>query len=242
MKEKIKRDVKNIRKKELKSQVIKETEASGEKESKEQSRKYESQFKWVIFGMVALILVIVGVYFIALESKKVSYGGLIYEKIAYSQTVSLYHTQIPVKDVNGNLIANFNLYLRNDPRELKEIAISDPIQLKVGTIVSLDKDAEISCSDAGIAGANFFGFLKTAGVKVSVAYAQEDYAKERNASYVNCETNTSQSVIVIRKGKENRIIQERKDCFVLEFKDCEILKITERFMVALYANSKGIKV
>ena len=213
-----------------------------ETEEKKQSKKLESQVKWVIFGMIALILVVAVAYFIAQESKKISYGGLEYEKIDYSKSLSLYHTEIPLRDAGGNLVANYNLYLRNNPQDLKDIILSSPIQLKENTIVSLDEDSEIGCDDSGIAGANFLSFLKTAGIKVSVAYSEESYAKEKNANYVTCETDSNESIILIKKGEENKITQETPDCFVLQYKDCEILKPTERFMVALYANSKGIQV
>ena len=239
MEKRSKRDIKNIRKKE-----VKETESSGEKESKEQSKKHESQLKWVIFGMIALLLVVILVYFIVQQSKYFNYGGLTYEKIT-SRNVDLYHTQMALKDVDGNLVANYNLYLRNDPRELKNIIIDGNFVLKNrNVIVSLDPEVERGCEDSGIAGANFFSFMKVSGYDIKLGYTNKTYAQERNASFSNCDVNYGPyyDVIVIKKGNETSIVKRDENCYELYFKDCEILKITERFMVALYANSKGIKI
>jgi len=239
MEKRSKRDIKNIRKKE-----VKETESSGEKESKEQSKKHESQLKWVIFGMIALLLVVILVYFIVQQSKYFNYGGLTYEKVT-SRNVNLYHTQMALKDVDGNLVANYNLYLRNDPRELKNIIIDGNFVLKNrNVIVSLDPEVERGCEDSGIAGANFFSFMKVSGYDIKLGYTNKTYAQERNASFSNCDVNYGPyyDVIVIKKGNETSIVKRDENCYELYFKDCEILKITERFMVALYANSKGIKI
>ena len=221
--------------------MVKRKIRRGDKKEEKDSKKRESQMKWIVFIMIATIFAIVLIYFVVQGAKRFNYGGLSYEEMNQG-SIKLYHTMIPVKDTGGNLIANFNLYLRNDPRELRDISINEEIILKTNTIVSLSRDAEVGCDDAGIAGGNFLGFLKSAGIKISISYAEPDYAQEKNASYLTCDANTDQSVIIIKKGEENKITQERKDCFVIEFKDCDILKTTERFMVALYASSKGISV
>lgn len=230
-----------------KKKAIKETEEAKENNHIEEGKekkpdKHETQLKWILIFMAGALLLAVFAYWVVQESKKFSYGGLDYEITKTGKDILLYHTKIPIKDYQGKVLANYNLYLRNDPRDLREIGIKDSIMLKTDTIISLSKEAETGCSDSGIAGGNFFGFLKTGGIKTNIAYSDEEYAKEKNMSYVACDSNLSSSIIMIKKGEENSITMPRKDCYVLEFKDCDILKVTERFMCGLYAQSKGINI
>jgi len=223
---------------------VKETGMPEESENKKQSKQQESQLKWIILGMIALILLIIAIYFVIQGSKYFNYGGLTYEKVT-SRNVDLYHTQMALKDVDGNLVANYNLYLRNDPRELKNITIDGNFVLKNrNVIVSLDPEVERGCEDSGIAGANFFSFMKVSGYDVKIGYTNKTYAQERNASFSNCDVNYGPyyDFVVIKRGNETSIVKREENCYELYFKDCEILKVTERFMVALYANSKGVEI
>lgn len=208
---------------------------------KSESKKQEKQVKWIIIGMILVLLIVILVYFVIQESKKFDYAGLRFEKIMFDKLL-LYHGKIPIISMAGNVIANYNLYLRNDPRKLENIKINGNIRLTQKVIVSLDNGAEKGCSDAGIAGANFFSFLKAAGLNVGVAYINQTYARERNGDYVICSDSGNESVIIIKQSKENKITQEKNNCYVIEFKECDILKATERFMIGIIAHSKGTEV
>jgi len=228
------------RKKSAKKKIESEQNVKQEKKNISQN---ERQLRWILIGMVCVLLIGILVYVVVQEMKKFEYGGLDFEKIMYDQLL-LYHSKIPVSDSSGNLLVNYNLYLRNDPRQLGDIPVNGSIKLMKYTYVSLDPEAEVGCSDSGIAGANFFSFLKIAGVDAKLAYNNKTYALARNVSYGSCQDNRAlyYGYLVIKKGEENKIVQIDNNCYELYFKDCDILKVTERFMVAAVAHSKGIAV
>ncbi len=201
----------------------------------------EKQLKYVVITMIAIVVVALVVYYWVQESKRFEYGGIKFEEID-SNKIKMYQGKIPIKDAGGNLVANYNIFLRNDPRELDDIAVNGSIRFMPNVVASLAPEAERDCSDNGIAGANFFGFLKSAGLKTLLAYNNQRYAEERNASYAVCRQNVGYTLVSIVKGSENKITQNSQDCYTLEFKDCDILKVVERFIVASYAQSKGISV
>lgn len=208
-----------------------------EKDSKETG---ERQVRYIVIGMAAILLVAIFVYYMVQSLKKFEYAGLDFEKIMNGK-LPLYRVKIPVTTNQGGIIANYNLYLRNDPRELREIEINETIRIMPSVVVSLSPEADTGCSDSIIAGGNFFSFLRAAGIDVAVAYNNESYAKERNATYAVCDNDAEYSLVTIKRGDDNRILNTG-DCYTLEFKECDILKTTERFIVALYAHSKGIEI
>lgn len=212
-----------------------------EKEKSEKRSEMDKQLKWVIGMMIAVVVIAIIIYFIVQGKSKFYYGGLDFEKVMYDKLL-LYHAKIPITSQTGAVVANYNLFLRNDPRHLEDINVSGKIRLKTKTIVSLDPEAETGCTDAGLTGASFFSFLKYAGIQAGLAYSDKNYSLLMNKSFVNCDTNTSASVIMIEKGDRNEVRQEKQDCYVIEFKDCDILKATERFMVAMIAHSRGYDV
>lgn len=202
-------------------------------------KKYEIQLKWILIS-IALILGLVILIYLAISGvNKFEYGGINFDKVKYGE-LQMYHSIIPIKDTSRNVVANYNLYLRNDPRTLSKININGDILLMKNTVVSVDEKAENGCNDSGIAGGNFFSFLKIAGIKAKVGYVNQTYAQEKNASYFSCNDASGQSVIILRSGEKNEINMISQDCYEIQFEGCDILKASERFMVGMIANSKGI--
>lgn len=226
-------------KKKVKKESLKEK--SEERDEKKAKKKHETQLKWVIIGMISVLLLFLLLYVIVQESKKIYYGGLEFKKLKYGQLI-LYHSKIPIKDASGNLVANYNLYLRNNPLDLKGIKINGSLRFRKEVVISVDSSIE-GCSDNGIAGGGLGMFFSAAGITADFAYANETYANEKKASYIeNCPENKGYSAIFIRKGDKNEVRQESQDCYVLEFKECDILKVTEKFIIGVYAQSKGIEI
>jgi hypothetical protein len=60
----------------------------------------------------------------------------------------------------------------------------------------------------------------------------------------NCNTSLQNTVLLITPSNETKIEQspENKNCYILSFKDCEILQIMERFEVATLAHINGKEV
>ncbi len=208
---------------------------------KSQKSKMDRQLKYVLIVMVLVILLAIGVYYFVQSMKKFNYAGLEFEKVMYDR-LPVYHSKIPITNTQGELVANYNLFLRNDPRALKSIAIDGKIRLMKDTFVSIEPEADGGCEDSGIAGGNFFTFLKVAGVDAKLACTNNTYASERNITYATCQEHLNNSgVIIIKRGESTEIVKKSDDCYEISFRNCEILNVTERFIVGAIANSKGIE-
>lgn len=200
----------------------------------------EKQLKWILIVMAFLIFLAIFIY-IAMDSmRKFEYAGLKFEKIMYDQ-LPLFQTKLPMLDSQGNLVANYNLFLRNDPRKLRDIKINGTIMLMKKIVVSFDPDIE-ECEDKAIALPNMKNLFSAFGMEISPAYTDESYAKERKVPYMTCDDSENQSVIIIEQGNKNKITQESSNCYTIEFKDCEVNKAVERFMIGAIAQSKGIEI
>lgn len=216
-------------------------EKKKEKTEKVKKVQNNNQIKYLIAGMIVVLVLVFGVYYVFQSMNNFDYAGMKFQKQTFGK-IEVYNTKIPITGSSGNVLANYNLYLRNDPRDLGNIILPAELRLQKNVVVSVDPRFESGCSDDGIAGANFFTFMKTAGYQVSLAYTNESYADERNASYAPCVENSTHSTITITEGSEDRVFQEDTDCYVIEVKDCDILKTTERFMAGVLAGFNGVSV
>ncbi len=201
--------------------------------------KQEKQIKKIfIIGVLIFIIFFLILFFIN-ESKNFVYGGIKFKKIKMGN-LNLYYSLLPVRNMAGNVIANFNLYLRNDPRELEYIPINTTINLKKDMTVSLGPKAD-RCS-YGAVSTNFLSqFLLASGINYDVASINETYAKQKKIKYANCENSTNEKIVlVIKKGNSTIINKEKEGCYVIEFADCsEMQGAIERFVVGAIANSRG---
>lgn len=205
-------------------------------------KKMDKQVKYIIIVMIVLLLIALGAYYFVQSSKKFYYGGLDFQKEMFGKIV-VYHTVIPVSTSQGELVANYNLFLRNDPRDLENIKVDGKIMLMTNTLVSIEPEANTGCEDSGIAGGNFFNFLKIAGVNARIAYTNETYALKTNTTYATCANhNNNTGVIVIKMGENTEIVKKSDDCYEISFSNCGILNATERFLVAAFAHSKNLEV
>ena len=209
------------------------------KEEKRKKNSHEQQLKWVFIVMGIMIIIAIGVYLFVDSLEKFEYGGLHFEEIMFDK-LNLYHAKLSMSYGGKQIL--YNLFLRNDPRELRDIPVEGKIILDKSVSVSIDPSVETGCDDSSIAGANLGNLLRGAGLNLDCGYLNPIYAKERNASYITCSDSVSGSVITIQRGEENSVRTEKEYCYVITYKDCDIMKVVERFEVAAIANSKGISV
>lgn len=201
--------------------------------------KQNKQLIWIIVLMVSLVLIIILVplirsqfinkfEFLKLDFYKTQAGNMIF-----------YSTRIPVGDMSGNIIGSFFINFRNDPRKLNE-----EVNYKKTTIMPLfsrDKVVYIStgkmernCIEGTAAVLTLSGFLKQfALMNVSGAISDRKIANETGFPFINCLHNSDNTVINILEGNETKIKQWSPDCYDLEFKDCEVMEVTERFILEI---------
>ena len=205
-------------------------------------KKQEKVVKIVVLSMVFVIAAIIVFYWLSLESKKFTYGGASFEKTE-SGKITFYNARFPLVDSSGNVATNLDVLFKEDPRLLKDIPIEGVIELRQNTFIAIPNDiwAE-NCKDSIVAATTLSLFLKKAGLTVEPASLNETDAAKNGVAQVSCDKASKYSIVVLQNGTD-RFIKREGDCYILQAgANCDILNVTERFMVGLYASSKGIEI
>jgi len=193
----------------------------------------DSQMR-IIFVLVFIIIVGAAIYFfIPKNSNTVKYNDVTFNK---KQVGSLlfYTAQIPLYDSSRKLIKTFSIDFNNNPNTLSDI----PVQIPEDQIkFLLDRKTYISfnitaCKDNAVAGGNLGIFLHGFGIDYKAALDNSSI-NTTDIPYVNCNTNPLNTVIYITNSNETKISKPQVNCYKLEFKDCEIVRATERFELAM---------
>jgi len=211
-------------------------------ENKKLDEIQNRQIKWAVYLMIGVILIIVVVPFINNNFiNKFNYNGLVFQKTSLGDLV-FYSTKFPVVKTTGQIIGDYAINFRNDPRDLEYIDVNvggDRIKFVeiagrgyTPVFISIDPFMPI-CDDSAIALLNLAGFLRDSGLKVKSAVTDEKYAKENNQKYMICENSKSNTVIMIKEGEESYIKEVGANCYEIIFKECEILQVSEKFMLVI---------
>lgn len=227
-------------KKTIKKSKQKEVNVSEKKEKKSTSKdKQNKQLVWAIILMVSVLAIIILVPLIKYQFiNKFVYSNLDFQKTQDSAGNIFYSTRIPVGDMYGKVIGSFFINFRNDPRKLKDIEYKKTTTVP---IFSRDKTVYIStgnmsrnCADGTAATLTLSGFLRQfAQMNVSGAIGDKKIAEENNLPFVTCLNSRNNTVINLVEGDETRIVQTSPDCYTLEFKDCEVMKVSEKFVLEI---------
>lgn len=212
-----------------KEKMVKKCAVEEEKDnpSKEQIKKEAKVFKVVAIVIVGLILMFLGFLWLINSMNKFDVGGTIFE-IDKTDMVgkTLYKTSLPVQgtsEITGKMVtADYNFYLRNDPRQLDDkVPFYGILKLKKENVINLTEN--FNCDGDGvIAIANMLKLYEIVGGNV---------IKDGNAS---CDSLGRYGFINILKGNETYIDRSGPACYNIYVKDCEILKATERFMLEMF--------
>ena len=129
---------------------------------------------------------------------------------------------------------------REDPRELEDVKVNmkdNIVKFKKNNTVYISLDPEMqACEDNSIALMNLAGFLRDfAGLEVKSAVNNKTFAEENGMNYADCENSPYNTVIYINSGNETSI-SEIGNCYQLIYSDCEILEVTEKFMLVILEN------
>jgi hypothetical protein len=210
--------------------VLKEEDEATRKKNE---AKYNKQL-FIIGAVIFVILVVVLVPVIEMTFfSKFEYIGLEFKKIN-RRGVDYYATNIPVVDENGQIVG-VTWSFRNDPRELEYIGIEN---VKDNTIkftktrkvyIVLQKDMP-ECEDNMPTVVDLTSFLKDfALMKVHSAFNDKEFAEAQGFPYITCENNLFDTAVILKNSNETKITQIKDNCYLLEYKDCEIKKVSERF-------------
>ncbi len=201
-----------------------------EKEIEEHRQKKESQrqehnkiLKW-IFGVLGIvILAALLVILISNYSENFNYNGVKFNVVKFCDSgppcLVTYHTTLPVTLSDGKT-ADYNFYLRNDPRKLK-VDFNGNLTFK--PIMVFNTESDFVCNGNGaIAGANLVQLYNVVSTNV---------ISDKNAT---CDSFGRYMLIDVKPGNQTRIEQVGPACYNIYIKDCEVLEGTEKFMIETF--------
>ncbi|HJZ18865.1 MAG TPA: hypothetical protein VJ208_02070 [Candidatus Nanoarchaeia archaeon] len=199
-----------------------ETESVNEKPIQNQMGEQNKMLKYLLISLGFLIVFFVTGYFVAENLNDFEYKGITFEVV---KEVAPYKTSIPV--MYQGALTDYNFFLRNDPRELESIVFDGDINFK--PFMVLNATDNLKCDGDGIiAIANLVNLYGVLGA---------DVIKDPKAS---CDSNGSYMYLDIMDGNESRIEQVGISCYKLIVNNCEILKVTERFMIESFAKAEEL--
>ena len=195
---------------------VERKKAKEEPKEKEQVKNYNKILKKFFIGMVILIILITIFVYAVRSTKKFGYEGVDFEIVKTGNLV-LYNTKIPVI-IDGKK-ADYNFYLRTDPRTLKE-KVPFEGNLSLAQNLVLNSTEDFNCDGYGIIGiANLINLYKISGI---------DVIKDGNAT---CDQSGRYAFIGIQAGNQTTIKKTGPPCYEVTINNCEILEATERLML-----------
>mgnify|MGYP001562348301 CR=1 FL=1 len=208
---------KNGKVEEVKSCGIEEVPEVKDGQIKEQNKILRNIL--IILGVV-IVLFLSGFYWIN-SLRHFEYRNIEFN-VVHEKNLLLYNTAIAIVQ-NGKHIADYNFYLRNDPRKLEEIQFKGG-ELSMTHNLVLNGSEGFKCDGDEIIGiANMKKLMDVVGIQTII---------DNNAS---CDEAGSYSFIKLENSTETKITKFEPSCYVIEVKDCDILRATERFMVEIFA-------
>lgn len=178
----------------------------------------------LVIGVMIMVFVsyLVASYFIS----NFEYEGVRFSVVSDEFVGVLYNTYVPVVYDGKN--ANYNFWLRNDPRKtIREVEFDGDLAIKPLMVINITGD--LNCNGDGIiAIPNLSNLYKVAGA---------DVVKN---STVTCSASGEYSYIDIQAGNETKITEVAPACYEISVNNCEILMATERFMIETFVELKKI--
>jgi len=202
----------------------------------------------VIVGLILLFLVSQS---IITDMKSFEHNGLSFTEEEFSGiTIFHYYYFTQKSGVTGAVTGEPSLvdvFLREDPRTNNVPIDGEIIFPNRGKwiYISVDSTSELSqCTYTNIALSSLSGFLASNGFTVKGAVPDQEEAEERDVRHADCESNPSNTVILIQKGDKSKItkITNEEDggsCYILEVNDCESLPVVEKFITQTIIDARS---
>ena len=210
--------------KELTSKKEDEKITSDCKEKPATKKEIEVQNKMLrnfFIGIGAFILVIVLVVLFVNSIKHFEYKEVKFNIVKEGKII-FYNTAFPMyHSVTGQHVADYNFYIRNDPRKLEKIPFNGELVLLDNLVINMTGDFHCD-GDGIIAIANLVKLYEVIGTQVM---------KDENAT---CDSLGRYMFIQIQPGDETSIEQFGPACYKINVNNCEILEATERFMAETF--------
>lgn len=210
---------------------------------KEITKKGERKLEKELLGILIFLAVLVVVFLIASAYFR-SLNYFEYEGMTFSKQklgdIPLFHHSYYIKTSTGEL-AQYNFYLRNDPR-YNNVSISGKSNLlSPGAVVylSVNSDGLQQCRYSHLAVGTISSFISDNQMKVIAGNLDFWQAGARRDLWATCENKPGNRVIEILKGNETKVTIGG-NCYRVEVANCEILEAIEKLETQSLVDAKKV--
>ncbi len=221
---------KTSNKKTTKKPIAEKKEASTIKKPKMDQES--TQLAWIIGFIVLIAAAFLIGYFYFQSLKTFDFAGVKWDKEKYGQ-LELYHSIFPIS-YQGVFKHNYNIYLRNDPRENAVSINLDKIDFYPEIIISNSIPAT-QCKDAArvVADLSMFTSALPFVKNISGALADKQIAEELNTTFADCSSAVNKTVILIQTS-DSPLIERQGDCYTLNIgNNCQNALVVEKFEIQM---------
>jgi len=217
-----------------KEQIVETHSVQEEKPaSREQIKKETKLFRNVVIVMVGFALMFFAVYMIINSMRHFEVQGVRFEIVKEGQ-LTLYKTSLPVtyqEPGTGMAVnADYNFFLRNDPRTLEDkVPIVGNITFRKNIVMDVTTE-ELYCEgDWPIGLVNTQNLYNVLGINILV--------KNESAEY---EPFTDYMFVTINEGNQTEIRQVSGNTYEMNVANCEVLPAFERLMLETFIRNKEL--
>jgi len=202
--------------------------------SKEEQIKAQNKIlRNILIGIAALMAGIFLFVIISHSLSRFEYHGVKFEIVRFCDAgppcLVTYRTSLPIKTDGKNTFvvkpseknADYNFYLRNDPRKL-DVNFTGDLVLRDNMVLNFEDGSFICNGKGAIAAANLVQLYGVLGTKV---------IKDENAT---CDLLGRYLFVQVKSGNKTSVKQFGPGCYNIDIKDCEILEGTEKFMIETF--------
>jgi len=183
--------------------------------TKGQIKSENKILKNVLIWLGILILIFLLIFLSIKSANSFEYKGIQGEVIKEGDVI-FYHTSFPM--IHNGREVNYNVYLRTNPRKLEKVPFYGELNLLKMMVIN-NSDSFVCEGKGGIAMINFQQILGNFGMS---------FMKDPNAS---CDSQGRYMFIQIQEGDVTGIEQTGPACYNLNVNNCEILEVTEKFLI-----------
>jgi len=201
-----------------------ETKVVGKDQIKSENKILKNFLIWL--GILILIFILIAL--IINSMRHFEYNGISFSFIKEGEVI-FYHTAFPMySKITGQHIINYNIYLRNDPRKLENIPFEGEINLLEMMVIN-NTESFVCGGNGGIAMYNLQQIFKSFGTSLMT---------DSNAT---CDSQGRYMFVKIQPGNLTSIEQFGPACYNLNVNNCEILEVTEKFIIETFIKFNEIK-
>ena len=197
-------------------------------------KRLEKELLYILGFMVLLVILFVGSSAVFKSFNTFEYEEMTFTKERLGEIPLFHHYYYFIN--KDNILIQYNLYLRNDPRENNISVVGDEIFLEKNKAVyiTVEKDEDLNNCPYGVLGiSNLVSFLGDNDYVVEGGNPDFHSAKENNETWVTCETHKYNPVVKITVGEFSQI-NSNGNCYELRVTSCEdFLPTTEKFLLQI---------